>query len=316
MAGEPETTLSVEDAVAEMSAASASPVEASEPEAADAPQEPVEAEDEEDAPEAPQEAEQPPEEPAIEAPKSWSAEDREAWATLTPEAQKIVAAREADRDRTVSKALSDKDRATKQANEQAAQAAAHFRAKAEEVMPEALRRLADLEAVDLAALNQRDPATAQQILFERENQRKAIGQLQADIQSAQQTEYQAHVSKLLEDLPTIVPDLMDPEKGPERANEISKFLGGLGIPTEQIQWATAAELSVAYDAMRWRQSQDKARQTVAATRPSTPPTRPVRPGGSAPTSSQQSAVETAKTRLAKSGGIDEAVALLRARRSN
>lgn len=310
-----EPTLSVEDAVAELSAASESPAEVQE-QAADAPQEPAEAEAEADAPEAPQEAEQPPEEPLIEAPKSWSAEDREAWALLTPEAQKIVAAREADRDRTVSKALSEKDRATKQASEQAAQAAAHFRAKAEEVMPEALRRLSQLEAVDLAALNLQDPAAAQQIMFERENQRKAIGQLQADIKAAQQTEYQAHVSRLLEELPAVVPDLMDPEKGPERANEISRFLGGLGIPTEQIQWATAAELSVAYDAMRWRQSQDKARQTVAATRSSTPPTRPVRPAGSAPTTSHQSAVETAKNRLAKTGGVDDAVALLRARRSN
>lgn len=321
MPGEPETTLSVEDAVAEMSAASASPAEEQEQAvvetAPEAQQEPVEGEAEAQEGEAAQEAEPAPEEPAIEAPKSWSAEDREAWATLTPEAQKIVAAREADRDRTVSKALSEKDRATKQANQDAAAAAADFRSKAEAVVPEALRRVTELEAVDLVALNQRDPHAAQQILFEREQARADYDKLQADIQSAQRVEYQAHVAKLVEDLPTLVPDLVDPEKGAERVNAVGKFLSDVGIPQDQIRWVSATELALAYDAMRWRQSQDKARTAVAAaTRPSTPPTRPVRPAGSAPASSQQSAVETAKNRLAKSGGIDDAVALLQARRSN
>lgn len=317
MAGEPETTLSVEDAVAEMSAASASPVEESEQEAPEAPQEPAESEAQPEPEGEPQEAEQPPEEPAIEAPKSWSAEDREAWATLTPEAQKIVAAREADRDRTVSKALSEKDRATKQANEQAAQAASEFRAKAEGIVPEALRRVTELEAVDLVALNQRDPHQAQQILFEREQARADYDRLQAEIKTAQHVEYQAHVAKLVEELPTLVPDLVDPEKGTERVNAVGKFLSDMGIPQDQIRWVSATELSLAYDAMRWRQSQDKARQAVAtATRPPTPPTRPVRPASSAPTSSQQSAVEAAKNRLSKTGGVDDAVALLRARRSN
>lgn len=321
MAGEPETTLSVEDAVAEMSAASASPVEEQEQEVVEtspeATQEPAEADTSPETEGDPQVAEEPPVEPEIEAPKSWSAEDREAWAALTPEAQKIVAAREADRDRTVSKALSEKDRATKQANEQAAQAASEFRAKAEAVVPEALRRLSELEAVDLVALNQRDPHQAQQILFERERAKKDYDALQADIQAAQKVEHQAHVAKLVEDLPTLVPDLVDPEKGTERVNAVGKFLSDMGIPQDQIRWVSANELSLAYDAMRWRQSQDKARTAVAAaTRPSTPPTRPVRPAGSAPASSQQSAVETAKNRLAKSGGIDDAVALLQARRSN
>lgn len=319
MPGEPETTLSVEDAVAEMSAASASPADVQQPVEAEVETQPVEVEVDpagEEPVEAEPEAQPEPEAPAIEAPKSWSAEDREAWATLTPEAQKIVAAREADRDRTVSKALSEKDRATKQANEQAAQAAADFRSKAEAVVPEALRRVTELEAIDLAALNQRDPHQAQQILFEREQARADYDKLQADIQSAQRVEYQAHVAKLVEELPTVVPDLVDPEKGTERVNAVGKFLSDMGIPQDQIRWVSATELALAYDAMRWRQSQDKARTAVAAaTRPSTPPTRPVRPAGSAPASSQQSAVETAKNRLAKSGGIDDAVALLQARRS-
>lgn len=321
MAGEPETTLSVEEAVAEMSTASASPADEQKQEAVEAapeaPQEPVEAEVGGTGEDAPQEPEQPPEEPEIEAPKSWSAEDREAWAALTPEARKIVAAREADRDRTVQQALSQKALATKQANEQAAQAAAEFRAKAEGIMPEALRRVAELEAVDLVALNQRDPHQAQQILFEREQAKKDLETLQADMQSAQRVEYQAHVTKLVEELPSLVPDLVDPEKGTERVNAVGKFLSDMGIPQDQIRWVSATELSLAYDAMRWRQSQDKARTAVAAaTRPTTPPTRPVRPASSAPTPSQQSAVEAARNRLAKTGGIDEAVALLRARRSN
>lgn len=327
MPGEPETTLSVEDAVAEMSAASASPADNNQnpdpaPEADPDPVDPADLSDPSDPGDpAPDPGPQPDPvadpEPAIEAPKSWSAEDREAWATLTPEAQKIVAAREADRDRTVQQTLSQKALASKQATDQAVQAAADYRAKAEGIMPEALRRVTELEAVDLVALNQRDPHAAQQILFEREQARADYDRLQAEIKSAQQVEYQAHVAKLVEELPSTVPDLVDPEKGAERVNAVGKFLVEQGIPQDQIRWVSATELALAYDAMRWRQSQDKARQAVAtATRPSTPPTRPVRPAGSAPASSQQSAVETAKNRLAKSGGIDDAVALLQARRSN
>lgn len=315
MAGEdPETILSVEGAVAELSAASESPAEEQEQVAeapAEEPAEPVDGEVETPVEEAPPEAE----EPAIEAPKSWSQEDREAWSSLTPEAQKIIAAREADRDRTVSQALSEKDRASKQAAADAAAAAAEFRQKAESVVPEALRRVQELEAVDLADLNRRDPALAQQVLFEREKARADYDKLQAEIQTAQQVEYKAHLAKLAEEVPQRVPDLADPEKGKERANGVQQYLVERGIPQESLQWITAAELEIAYDAYRWRQSQDKARQ-MAATRPSTPPTRPVRPASAAPTTSQQSAVEAARNRLGKTGDVDDAVALLRARRSN
>lgn len=315
MAGEPEPTLSVEDAVAKMSAASASPADNQNPEPApQADPEPVEP----DEPEEPTEEPQPePEEPVelIEAPKSWSAEDREAWSSLTPEAQKIIAAREADRDRTVSQALSEKDRASKQAAADAAAAAAEFRQKAESVVPEALRKVQELEAIDLVDLNRRDPALAQQVLFEREKARADYDKLQAEIQTAQQVEYKAHLAKLAEEVPQRVPDLADPEKGKQRANDVQQYLVERGIPQESLQWITAAELEIAYDAMRWRQSQDKARQ-MAATRPSTPPTRPVRPASAAPTTSQQSAVEAARNRLGKTGDVDDAVALLRARRSN
>lgn len=316
MAGEnPDATLSVEDAVAQLAvpqaeepATAETPVEAAEPEAPEPEQAP------EEQPKAAEEQPEPELAP-IDPPKSWSAADQEKFAALPRDAQEIIAAREADRDRTVQKTLSEKDRATKQANEQAAQAAAEFRQKAEQVMPEALRRLNDLEAVDLVALNQKDPNLAQQILLEREQARSDYAKLQADIQAAQQAEQKAHLARLAEELPNVVPDLVDPEKGAERVNAVGRFLQAQGIPLENVLSASAVELKLAYNAMRWEESQDKARQ-MTATRPPTqsPPTRPVRPASSAPTSSQQSAVEAAKARLARSGDVDDAVALLQARR--
>lgn len=313
MAGETpdEVTLSVEDAVAQLTASDA-PSEATQAEQSPPDDEPEDIEDDADAEdgEAEPEAEPEPEPDAIDAPKSWSASEKAKFASLDRESQEIIAARENDRDKTVSKALSEKDRAIKQATEQAAHAAADFRAKAEQVVPEALRRMAEWDKLDLVALHDRDPAAATRAALQRDQERADFTKLQADIKDAQNIEYRAHVSKLVEDLPSVVPDLVDPEKGSERVNEVGRFLTGMGIPQDQIAWITAPELSVAYDAMRWRQSQDTARKAVTARPASSPPTRPVRPAGSAPRSSQQSAVETANRRLTKSGSIDDAVALL------
>ncbi len=303
-------TLTVEAAVEALQPNQAAEVEAPQEETPEV----VEAEGEEpQEPDDDGEPEQPEPEP-VAAPKSWPDEQKEFFATLPREAQEAIAAREADRDRTVQKALTEKAQAIKQASEQAAQAAAEFRQKAEQVMPEALRRVAELEAFDLVDLNRRDPAMAQQVMIEKEKAKSDLAKLQADVQSAQKAEYQAHLARLAEELPTRVPDLVDPEKGAERANEVGRYLISKGIPEENIKWVSAAELEIAYDAMRWRRSQEAARSVTA--KPAPAPSKPVRPASAAPRTQTQTAVETARKRLGQTGSVDDAVALLQLRRKS
>jgi hypothetical protein len=253
--------------------------------------------------------------PAIEPPTSWDADAKALFAQLPPELQTKVAEIQGQRDREVGQAL---ERAAQSARRHDAefQAISQFKAQIEQLLPQAQSTFASKWAnVDWAAWAQQDPVAAYQA--EKEYQAE-LGQLQR-LQQAQQEAGRQQYARFLEDegakLVKAVPDLADPQKGPERRQQLQSFLVQSGIPEQDIAGANAAQLALAYDAYRYRQLQAQAKARLSGKgRLPTPPARPgVRPTPPAPGNSRTREAQQLSHRLAQTGKVDDAVALLVAR---
>lgn len=254
-----------------------------------------------------------PDTPAIEAPRSWKDEDKAVFATLTPEAQAIVLAREEDRDRATSKAVTEAGQARKQA-EQEAQTIAQYRAQMDAFLPQALQTFRSRwEDIDWAEEARIDPVRAFQAKAQYDAEQAQIQQLQAAQQQAQAVEHQAHVRNVAAELETLAPDLVDPKEGANRVSALANFLfQEKGYSQEQLRKATATDLSLCYDAYRYRQLQAKAKDAINRT-PSTP-TKPVKPAGAGDRGSSETRdVTTAVRRLAQTGRGEDAVAVILAK---
>lgn len=248
-------------------------------------------------------------ETAIDAPSSWDAEAKAKWAELPRDVQEIVLAREADRDRAASKAVSEAGQAKKQAEQEAAQIAA-LRSQIDDVLPKALQTFkSKWDGINWAEEAQKDPVRAFQAKQVMEAEREQLDQLQAAQQQAQAVEHQNHVRTVLAELPTIAPDLVDPKEGQARVSALSKFLiGEEGISQEALKWASARELALAYDAMRYRALQAQAKTALTAKPPALKSVKP--------TGTQQASSDPASTlsrRFAQTGKADDAVALILAK---
>ncbi len=86
-----------------------------------------------DEPSSPDEQDDEPEAPAIDPPASWDAEAKKVFASLPPEAQRIVADRESARERTINARMSEAATARKQAEAASSQVANLHRTYAEEM---------------------------------------------------------------------------------------------------------------------------------------------------------------------------------------
>lgn len=250
-----------------------------------------------------------PDVPAIDAPRSWDAEAKAKWAALPRDVQEVILARETDRDRATSKAVSESAQARKQA-EQEAQRLLSLKGQIEQVLPQALQTFrSKWDGINWAEEAQKDPVRAFQAKQVMEAEREQLNQLQAVQSEAQKVEHQQHVRTVIAELPAIAPDLTDPKEGPERLKALSKFLmEEEGISQEALNWASARELRLGYDAMRYRAIQAKAKDAVT---PKSPAPKSVRPTGTPERAlSDQQQVATLRRRLAQSGKADDAVALI------
>jgi hypothetical protein len=280
------------------------------------------------------EPESDPETPAIAAPQSWDAAERAEFAKLSRQAQEIILKRESERDRAVSKAQQEASTVRKQAEADLAQLA-QTKAVFDQIATRANKVFADKWAnVDWVALARQDPAAytiakAEHDAEAIEVQRVLQAQAEADrvSQQAQQTQFQSYVQaefqRLAEIAPELAPDPRDPQKGAEKRGEVTKFLRGLGIPDDAIRQISAVEMVLAHEAMEFRKL--KAKGASAAAAPKTPakpatakpsaPARAAAPSAAPPVRpTQQRNLDTAMSRLSKTGSTDDAVAVLRAMR--
>ena len=162
--------------------------------------------------------------PAIEPPTSWSAQDKNLFSQLPPEAQQVIARRESERDRVVQQ-RTEKIATQRKAFEQhwgeiqqeRQQHADNLQQLMRVALPEA-ERFANINWQRLAA---EDPSGYVRMTAERDALRGRLGAIQGElqqVQAAQQQEAARHFAtvraeqqqKLVERLP----DFGDPEKGP------------------------------------------------------------------------------------------------------
>ena len=240
-------------------------------------------------------------------PSSWDAQAQAVFASLPAEAQAVIAEREAERDQAVSQARLEAHEARRTA--EAAAEAAPF-------LGEAVERAAQLfqsqyEGVDWLAWAAQDPEACQAARQDYEGEAAALQQLDAARQAAEALRFDSFLATEARLLPRLAPDLADPHQGPARKARLGGFLLKSGFSAERIAQASAADLALAYDAMRWREAQDG-----LTSRPGrgAPAHRSVRPtAAQAPRSGAVRRASDALARLSRSGTVEDAVAYLRSR---
>ena len=318
------TTMSIDDAAAIVAAMDTpapetaakepeKPAEAVEPDIEqDAPVEGAEAAA--DAPEAVEEGEQEAEAPpVVDAPKWWDAEDKAAFADLTPEQQAIVAKNEAKREAVIQKEKTAAVDARKTALAAAEQAKAASE-KLEGVIPDRIAefqaKYKDIDNIDWDTWNAQDPVSAARYLSQYQSDRLTLertlaAKAEAD-RVAQETFANEQAAVLREKFPEIAK--------PETLKALADYLPKTGIPAEAIKNASAEELVILNKARLYDEMMAK-----AAAKPASPPMqqKPASPakvppqGQARPVStSKQREVTEARNRFAQTRSIDDAAAIL------
>ncbi len=291
--------------------------------APDAPQEP-ESETETDGQDADPEAQLPP----LQAPQSWNAEARKEFEALPRAAQQIIAARETERDTAVSKALLETTAQRKIADEEAARFSQTVQVLTQ-VLPVMVTRFANKwDGWDFRTAIQQ--YGTDEALIQRDQRDQDYAQLQQIVAVQQQsgTELQNRFNRAqVEAMPNVAQQLGAPELlDQQHRNAIVSFALSRGVQQDELPNFTAVHWGIANDAMKYREliasgkltaSRPQAQTTQPAAQQQRQPTAQVRPTAAPATRTNPTrrAVSEAETRLAKTGRIDDAIALLNARGS-
>lgn len=266
--------------------------------AAEEPSEEVDEAETEDAPEAP-----------IPAPKSWAAEDRAIFATIPREAQQVIAARESERDLSTQKAVQESSAARKSA-EETVQSVTQLRAATEQVLQRAAQTFkGKWDNVDWATWAQSDPGAYVAGKAQFDSEQADLTRLEGVNQAQVQVEQRAFQADKAEKIKTEAPALLDPVKGPERVKKLETFLETNGIPRDIFHTLDAFTIGLAFDGMTLREMRASAKnKPLAQTRPA------IRPGAAPTVRTPQRAAEATRNRFAQTGSLEDAVAVLNARK--
>jgi hypothetical protein len=219
--------------------------------------------------------------PAIEPPRFWDAEAKKRFGELPRDLQELVLTKETDRDKATAKAIEEAALRRKAADGEASRIA-QLNGVLDKLLPQAQETFKDRwENVDWdAVVDQRGPIETLKLKNQMETERAQIQQLKFAKDQAEAATTQRFVAERFEHLKTACPDLADEKEGPDRQLKLVNFLTEQGVPAEAvIKRASAAELSIAYDAMRWRQAQASAKEQASApkTQAQPKPAMPAKP---------------------------------------
>lgn len=312
-----DTTGSLETILEERRNREPEPVETeTELEALDAP-EPIEAEPE--AVEAVEVEAEPEPVSEVNAPTYWPADKKAEFARLPPDLQALVAEQEQGRVAAVNKAQQEATEARKSLSAEAerlAHVANQVRSVVEVAEQQHRRVVPELgmpwEEVDWGAWFQQDRLTATQFRAQYDLEQSELQRMNSAKQQAEALEYDQFLQAEMARIPELVPALIDKVEGPKRFQALQSHLVERGISQDRLKFITAVELSIAYDAMQWRQAQAKAQALQSAPRTAAPAPRPVRPSGGAPP--QDNTLQALEARVARTGSLDDVLALRKARR--
>jgi hypothetical protein len=273
--------------------------------------EPIEGEPKEDVDEG--EEEEPeaekPAEPVVPAPNFWNDDEKAVFATAPPEVQKLVADKIAESSKhatlaTEQAALYRKEadiigQAVEMIDTQLSAAKETFGSRWSSFTPE---QWAEWAAEDLQA------ATVAK--FQHDAEQKQLVELSQAREAAEAEQHRQFLREQAGKLAEVAPALLEASA----RTELIGYLTEQGMAPQDLKWAGAVELSIAHKAMLW----DRAQANLAK-KPIPQPTQrsatPVRPAGAQQRGSSQSRqVQALEARFAKSGSMEDALALRRARR--
>jgi hypothetical protein len=151
---------------------------------------------------------------------------------------------------------------------------------------------------------------ATKLRFQYGNEQAELQRIANAQQVASNISFQKYVEAEGEKLKAIAPELADPKDGVAKRHAVGQFLIESGIPPDALRGISAAQLAIAYDAMRYRQAQ-KAIGTKTPVAPAKAPA--ARPTAAKPqATSQKTKVAALYERAAQSGRIDDMVAAMNA----
>lgn len=248
-------------------------------------------------------------EPTSEAPKFWSAEEKALFAKAPPELQQVIAARDAEYSRQVSLAKEDAAKARADAS-----VIGDVRGELDKLIAQA----GDVfkgkwEGVDWVAWARSNPNEAMAAKMEFDAEQELLGKLRTAHAATEAEEHRQFLSAEAVKLKDMVPELADPKEGSARKTELVGYLKDNGFTPEDLKWAGAAELAVAYKAMLW----DRTKAKLSRKPDPNPAPLGKAPGSAKPTAAapprksnlQRRKVE-AVGRVMKTGRMDDGVAAL------
>ena len=217
-------------------------------------------------------------ETAIDPPSFMDATQRAQFATLPTEAQQIVARQsqmlQADYTRK-SQGIAEKNKAL----DARVQQLTALKTAQEQ-------RLAEWNKVDWVALKQN--ATADEFLAyqaQRDAEIQEYQNLNATYEQQRAATVQAHVQEQMQQLPTILPEALDPKKGPALVKDIQTALLEADMSPDSLAMVTAKQMALVSDALKWRNAQAK-RKTLRPKSDAKTKARPVKAKARASTSNK------------------------------
>lgn len=259
---------------------------------------------------------------AAEPPKYWSKDAKEAFAALPPDLQAVVLAQEGPREEAAAKAKAEAAAKIAEAEAETGkvtQLAGHLA----EFLPQALEtfrsRWGD-EPDWVAVAQEHGPEAMTLAKVQYDAEKSQLQKLVAAKQDADTLAHQAYVkgefTKLSVIAPDLAPDPADPRQGHELRQSVVKYAIENGVDESGIPHISAAEMLIAHKAQLWDQAQAK-----LATRPGPKPAAtaprpaPVRPSAAQAQSPTQRTATSVQNRFNAKPDVDNAVALLLARKA-
>lgn len=253
--------------------------------------------------------------PAIEPPASLSQELKARFRELPPDVQQAIAQFEEQRTTGVNLKLQEAANARKAA-EAAQQAATAEQQRLAGAIQQALSvaqfdpvvaQWAQMTPEQKAQLRDSDLAGYLRLKEDAEGRIQRIHEMRGEQQRLQQTALAERTKQEHAALLTAMPELRDPQKAKQFAEESQRFLSEAGYQPHELASLGHRELAIVRDAMRFRAA-EKARQTAAAKAAKPPAPRTQRPGTG--TSAKGSTRETALRNFEKASSLhDQAEAL-------
>lgn len=256
----------------------------------------------------------------IDPPQFWNAEAKARFRDVPRELQEVILAQEQSRNAFTSKAAQEATETRKAADAERVRLVS-FNEQLSALVPQAQKAFADRwENVDWVQLTDQIGAeAATKLKFQYDAEQAQLASLQRAQAETDKAAFQDFLKVEAQKLPTLCPELVDAKEGASRRQALQKYLiEQNGVPPQAISRASAQELTIAWKAFQWDQSQAKAK--TLASQPKQPaavqqpvklaPSRPSA-AGAAQQSPKQARIDTLSRK--RSLTIDEAVELADAR---